>query len=421
MKTKAKTLVLSLCIFTSLFFYGQNDSSRLKPGSLSQNAVILDAEQLFPMYEGAAIIKKGNSTALIDSKGMYLAPYNKYEFDYSKSKNGFFLINKNYMFSGFMNGKGDYYDVPYKSGVTPEVIGNYIRIKDFSDRSGSTYHFIDKNGKKHIITELQNADFYGKITDGLIPFQNGYKHGFKNLENKIIINAIYDDVFNFSEGLAAVGKKDEFGKIKYGFIDTNGKLVIPLQFSQKPSDFNEGIATVFYNDYRTYSFIDKTGKVIYTNDTEQYGPLYNGYSIRQNGKVSIMDSRTNKMITPDELMKEYGIKENMRSISLGLPQYYNSRSEANNQYYFDKSSKIKFSFLPDKGMNVVGYLDVKNKRAFYGTFRIDVLKPENNKFDIVSNLAHAIYQKSNTYGDVIEGYIDDNGIFVMVKGEKSKW
>mgnify|MGYP003645226297 CR=1 FL=1 len=421
MKTKAKTLMLSLFIFTSLFFYGQNDSSGLKPGSISQNAVVLDAEQLFPIYEGAAIIKKGNSTALIDTKGMYLAPYNKYEFDYNKSKNGFFLINKEYMFSGFMNGKGEYYDVPYKSAVTPEIIGNYIRIKDFSDRSGSTYHFIDKSGKKHIITELQNADFYGKITDGLIPFQNGYKHGFKNLENKIIINAIYDDIFNFSEGLAAVGIKDEFGKIKYGFIDTNGKLAIPLQFSQKPSDFKEGISTVFYNDYRTYSFIDKTGKVIYTNDKEQYGPLYNGYSIKQNGKVAIMDSRSNKIMSPDELMKEFGIKENMRSISLGLPQYYNSRSDANNPYYFNKSSKIKFSFLPDNGNIVTGYLDTKNKKAFYGTFNSSALRPDDNKFDNVSNLALATYQKSNTYGDVIEGYIDENGVFVMVKGEKSKW
>ena len=40
----------------------------------------------------------------------------------------------------------------------------------------------------------------------------------------------YDYVSNFSEGLAFVAKRDANGNGKYGFIDKNGTVVIPLEY-----------------------------------------------------------------------------------------------------------------------------------------------------------------------------------------------
>lgn len=65
----------------------------------------------------------------------------------------------------------------------------------------------------------------------------------------------YDELYPFSEGLAAV-KKDG----KYGFINTKGELVIPIQFFGV-GGFSEGLACVYDDQYKA-SFIDYTGKVI---------------------------------------------------------------------------------------------------------------------------------------------------------------
>lgn len=48
----------------------------------------------------------------------------------------------------------------------------------------------------------------------------------------------YDELYPFSEGLAAVKKND-----KFGFINTQGELVIPCQY-QYAGSFKEGLACV---------------------------------------------------------------------------------------------------------------------------------------------------------------------------------
>lgn len=64
----------------------------------------------------------------------------------------------------------------------------------------------------------------------------------------------WDYQCEYSEGLACVKKNH-----RYGFIDRNGKLVIPLNYSNA-GNFSEGMAYV--SEGGKYGFIDKTGKVV---------------------------------------------------------------------------------------------------------------------------------------------------------------
>ena len=66
----------------------------------------------------------------------------------------------------------------------------------------------------------------------------------------------YDELNQFSEGLAAVKKDD-----KFGYIDTKGELVVPCQY-QYAGQFKEGLACVV-ND--NISFIDAKGELLHTN------------------------------------------------------------------------------------------------------------------------------------------------------------
>lgn len=69
----------------------------------------------------------------------------------------------------------------------------------------------------------------------------------------------YDELYPFSEGLAAVKKND-----KFGFINTKGELVIPCQY-QYAGQFKGGLACVVKDEENNnISFIDATGKMLHT-------------------------------------------------------------------------------------------------------------------------------------------------------------
>lgn len=77
-------------------------------------------------------------------------------------------------------------------------------------------------------------------------------NGFKDQSGTIVIEPIYSESKNFSEGLAAVNVDH-----KWGFIDAMGKLVIPFTYDSV-SDFKNGKAKAMIGN-RTF-YIDKAGK-----------------------------------------------------------------------------------------------------------------------------------------------------------------
>ena len=83
--------------------------SRMQPqknaGELATGAVFLDVDKLAPFVGGAAIVYKGNSTAIINASGKFIVPFNKYQtieyatvsnesFNIMSPKNVFFLAKK---------------------------------------------------------------------------------------------------------------------------------------------------------------------------------------------------------------------------------------------------------------------------------------------------------------------------------------
>ena len=56
------------------------------------------------------------------------------------------------------------------------------------------------------------------------------KHGFVDKNGKLVVPLIYDEAMTFSEGMAAV-KQDG----KWGYLDSTGKIVIPLKYADAMS------------------------------------------------------------------------------------------------------------------------------------------------------------------------------------------
>jgi len=109
----------------------------------------------------------------------------------------------------------------------------YDDASDFSNGlgvvvDGDWYGAIDATGETIVPFKY---DYLGDFSDGLSLFsknRNGLL-GFIDIKGNEAIPAIWNMGLGFSEGMAAVGIKDN-GDYKWGFIDTTGSLVIKPQY-----------------------------------------------------------------------------------------------------------------------------------------------------------------------------------------------
>lgn len=117
-------------------------------------------------------------------------------------------------------------------------------------RDGELYGFVEE-GKIVIPCKYNNVwDF----SEGLARVKLNGKMGCINKEGKIVVPIKYDFVFSFSEGLAAVILDG-----KYGYVNKVGEKVIPFLYDYAGS-FSEGLAEVGVGGY--YGHIDKEGRYI---------------------------------------------------------------------------------------------------------------------------------------------------------------
>ena len=126
--------------------------------------------------------------------------------------------------------------------------------------NGTTY--LSNNGKKILLppnSPFQHKDF----SEGVAAIENysdeyGYKSrgkwGFINKDGKMVVPFQYDDVLSFSEGLAAVC----YGFREWGYINKKSEIVIPIRYKEAES-FSEGLAAVC-NQYGEREYINTKGE-----------------------------------------------------------------------------------------------------------------------------------------------------------------
>jgi len=114
---------------------------------------------------------------------------------------------------------------------------------------------------------------------------------------------IYDNVYDFSEGLAAV-KKD--GKI--GFIDTDGREVIPCMYEMRGEggieyinktrdyEFSEGLVAVKLGG--KWGYIDRENNMVVDAIYDYALPFYNGYAVVIRAKKCGIINRLGEEVVP---------------------------------------------------------------------------------------------------------------------------
>lgn len=123
-----------------------------------------------------------------------------------------------------------------------------------------------------------------------------FLHKVINKKGEEIIPYKYNDIEDFSEGLAVVKNSDN----KYGVIDKKGKIVIPIKYDYIDS-FSEELARVKKNN--KYGVINKKGEIIipikvgFINKIN-YKFFENGFYILEklDNNLTLFDQNGNKII-----------------------------------------------------------------------------------------------------------------------------
>jgi hypothetical protein len=156
--------------------------------------------------------------------------------------------------------------------------------------------YINEKGEVVVEPKFNSVDWLGKIDapEGFAIWV-GDKAGYANREGKVIVHPIYDSAFEFKEGLGRVSSNN-----KYGFIDAEGNVVVPLQFPMA-EDFTDGRALVEVpvGASQKTGFIDETGKMVIDAVYDWARPFSEGITVVQlNGKSGLIDTNGKTIVEP---------------------------------------------------------------------------------------------------------------------------
>jgi len=165
------------------------------------------------------------------------------------------------------------------------------------ERKGK-WGFVNKSSGKIVVPLKYDTvlHFFLKNADVFINCEVGRKHWVIDLNGRPVREMRLEDDFSggfdFSEGLSKFYDRKS-SKIRYGFIDEDGNIVIPAIYDDV-SKFSEGLVSVQKDG--KYGYINKQGQVVAPIIYDYGNDFHNGKAeVRQNGKSFYIDKKGNQI------------------------------------------------------------------------------------------------------------------------------
>ncbi len=163
-------------------------------------------------------------------------------------------------------------------------------------KEGTESGFLNSEARKIFTTEEIIAT---NISEDFVIYTRDGKSGFINIKNGTKTEAVYDFVYDFSEGMAAVCKDD-----KVGFINTLGELVIPHKYYSKGLYyFSQGLCSVIEGDPSVSAscyYIDTNGDKIIDPECSYGMQFYENRAFVKHGDKWILMALNGERVTETE-------------------------------------------------------------------------------------------------------------------------
>lgn len=270
----------------------------------------LFTDGMLPLYNSEL-----HSWGFANEQGMlvipYLYGYNKFETPHFDS--GYCIVGE--QSTGYLGSIDLKWCIIDKNG-NKKALPNIVKASRFVDgfarvikKVGNSYRetIINTSGAEPFVNLAQIVNGLSPypamqemrpFNDGLSAYYNRAKQswGFIDKQGRIVIPAIYDEVQDFSEGLAAVLTKTSATEpSRWIFIDTQGKQAFAQKFTKKPFPFSAGRAVVRKKN-GDYVMVDRSGEVVSPDYFLLWPCFSNGKSIaRINTDYYVLDSDFNRV------------------------------------------------------------------------------------------------------------------------------
>lgn len=252
--------------------------------------------------------QKNQKFGLIDENGKEVLPIIFDEISYFESN--LFLLKKDKL-------QGLYF-FPNKnvSLIEYSKISNFIQNR-FIAQIGDKYGVISNEFKTIIPFEYENLESLS--TNGLLAFQKNNKKGILNLDNKVLLDASFDEIKYLSNNFMIVGNNEKYGLLnlislktgplefekieslyylqdkmflvrknqKSGIIDTDSKVVVPMIYDEINKDYSEYFMV---RNTSKWGLLDLAGKeILKTKYSQITGIKNNKCVIKENSKFGVVD------------------------------------------------------------------------------------------------------------------------------------
>lgn len=204
-------------------------------------------------YDKIVLFRDGNAILMLDNKWAYMDSKGHILTDFKYDEAGDF-------WRGYARVKiGEKWGLVDSSGKQP-IPCEYVNIHFYNKgmiiaTTGYSYHFYDGviNLRNEVIIPFKYRSI--RLAHEMRAWvQLEGKYALANLETRIVGDHIYDEAYEFRNGLALVKIKD-----KVGFVNLKGEVVVPVKYDQ--AQYNSyALILVYLDGY--WGCVDRHGKVV---------------------------------------------------------------------------------------------------------------------------------------------------------------
>lgn len=274
-------------------------NGKVKEGfiDIKGNAVIpFIYDRVYDFSEGLAKVEEGNRISFIDKSGRKIIALKESAYSRSFAEGYAIITNPETKKYGFMDKTGNI--------VIPCI---YDDVSDFKDGTAcvekdNLWGLIDKNGKEltPISYESISSSHHGIpgtsswSERGWAEIRKNGKKGIIDIRGKEVLPCIYKSLkeYKYSEGPVPVTIDN-----KWGYVNSDGKLIIPYEFDDA-SPFTSELAIVKKNGKE--GMINKTGQLVIPCVYDQLGKLSDdGLSVfKENKHYGVINNHGTIVIPP---------------------------------------------------------------------------------------------------------------------------
>lgn len=224
--------------------------------------------------------------------------------------------------------------------------------------------YIDKSGKVKASFDF-TWDEIEEITKGGIIVRKEDKYGFVNNQGKLVVPCTYDRINSgFCDDLLCVLKDNNFG-----YFNISGKEIVPCKYGMGLSSQN-GIAKVF-DEWGGHNgtYIDSAGKVLFSfveaDRLDSYGDFYEDYAVVSHQGLSGYIDKTGKEVISLLYESAQRFSEGLAGVKRdGLWGFIDKKGNEVIPFIYEDAKYFSDGLALVKKDGMWGYIDKNGKSTF---------------------------------------------------------